>query len=313
MLEGILNISLASSGKKESCTSLSFQQPEAVFKAATFVPGCVVSSSGFESVLRNSEKNGGSERSNVQVERFREALDDCGLEDLSFVGPRFTWSNKRSGDRHIQERLNCGVCCDQWKLMFPMSEVQHLDFWGSNHRPILVWLVKSMGAWRSYLHGISVVDLNLRKEIVACKRSLSITSNEIRPGSWAGVRKIENRLDSTLPSKSQISKVTDTVNKKLSEGSRRLLDRDFTADEIRIAIFDMAPTKAPGIDGLYVLFYHNFWEIVEKDVTAACLRCLNNGDPLDVINRTLITLIPKVQQEERISDFRRISLCNVTK
>ena len=37
-----------------------------------------------------------------------------------------------------------------------------------------------------------------------------------------------------------------------------MLSRDFTADEIKEAIFQMGPTKAPELDGMNALFYKKF-------------------------------------------------------
>ena len=47
------------------------------------------------------------------------------------------------------------------------------------------------------------------------------------------------------------------------------------------------------------------------DVSQAVLSCLNSGSLLKSINHTFITLVPKVQSPERVTDFRPISLCNV--
>ena len=47
------------------------------------------------------------------------------------------------------------------------------------------------------------------------------------------------------------------------------------------------------------------------DVTRAVLSCLNSGSILKSINHTFIALIPKVNNPERVYDFRTISLCNV--
>ena len=41
------------------------------------------------------------------------------------------------------------------------------------------------------------------------------------------------------------------------------------------------------------------------------LSCLNSGTLLKSINHTFITLIPKVNNPENVSEFRPISLCNV--
>ena len=47
------------------------------------------------------------------------------------------------------------------------------------------------------------------------------------------------------------------------------------------------------------------------DVSQAVLSYLNSRSILRSINHTFITLIPKVQNPKRVSDFRPISLCNV--
>jgi hypothetical protein len=96
-----------------------------------------------------------------------------------------------------------------------------------------------------------------------------------------------------------------------SASSSRFLDAQFSPDEVRKAVFDMFPTKAPGPDGLPALFYQKFWPVVGQQVTAACLGVLNDGLGLDGINDTLVRLIPKVRNAKRITDFRPISLCNV--
>lgn len=59
------------------------------------------------------------------------------------------------------------------------------------------------------------------------------------------------------------------------------------------------------------LFYQTYWTDVGMDTTLAILSCLNSGSILKSINHTFITLIPKVQNPERVTEFRPIILCNV--
>ena len=104
-----------------------------------------------------------------------------------------------------------------------------------------------------------------------------------------------------------VAKVSRVVNKEMN----RALIREFTAPEVELAIKQMAPTKAPGPDGMPPVFYQKYWHVVGSDVTKAVLSCLNSGRILHSINHTFITLIPKIKCPERVTDFRPISLCNV--
>lgn len=73
----------------------------------------------------------------------------------------------------------------------------------------------------------------------------------------------------------------------------------------------MALFKSLGSDGMPPLFFQTYWTDVGMDITQAVLSCLNSGSILKSINHTFITLIPKVNHSNIVSDFRPISLCNV--
>ena len=92
---------------------------------------------------------------------------------------------------------------------------------------------------------------------------------------------------------------------------QQILSSDVTVDEIKIAVFQMGPTKAPRPDGMNAFFYQKFWHIVGENVVNAMLDYLHSGVMGLNINHTNIVLIPKIKSTERMSDFRPISLCNV--
>lgn len=73
---------------------------------------------------------------------FREVVEDSGLIDMRFLGPKFIWSNKREGNSMILERLDRGFCNSGCKNLFPNSKIHHLDFLGSDHRPLILEIRK---------------------------------------------------------------------------------------------------------------------------------------------------------------------------
>ena len=109
-----------------------------------------------------------------------------------------------------------------------------------------------------------------------------------------------------------MGEVIEVVPPKLDRRRSDFLDWPFSAAEVKKAIFDMFPTKAFRVDEIPALFYQKFWYTVGSAVTVACFRYLNHGDSLEDVNRTLITLIPKVPIANRVADFQPINLCNVS-
>lgn len=72
----------------------------------------------------------------------------------------------------------------------------------------------------------------------------------------------------------------------------------------------MGATKALGPDGLTGLFYQNHWHLISDDIFSMVQSFLSQGTFESELNRTHITLIPKVTNPENITQFRPISLCN---
>ncbi|KAK0584046.1 hypothetical protein LWI29_006910 [Acer saccharum] len=118
-------------------------------------------------------------------------------------------------------------------------------------------------------------------------------------------------FQSAHPTPSNISRASDDISSSFSQSQRVELDRDFTAEEVRLAIFDLSPSKAPGPDGFHALFFQKFWHILKDDVTSVCLRILNGYASVKEFNRTTVVLIPKLNNPISPKDFRPIALCSV--
>ncbi|XP_056864269.1 uncharacterized protein LOC130511351 [Raphanus sativus] len=82
--------------------------------------------------------------------------------------------------------------------------------------------------------------------------------------------------------------------------------------EIKKAVDEINLDKAPGPDGMTGLFYQLFWEVTAREVIAMVKYFFlsNSFDPS--MNQTNICLIPKTERPMEMTEFRPISLCNVS-
>ncbi|KAI9111556.1 hypothetical protein K1719_017246 [Acacia pycnantha] len=64
---------------------------------------------------------------------FCKFLEDVALNDLGFIGPPFTW--KRTG---VESRLDRVLGSTTWQETFPNAVVKHLNWYKSDHRPLLL-------------------------------------------------------------------------------------------------------------------------------------------------------------------------------
>ena len=103
----------------------------------------------------------------------------------------------------------------------------------------------------------------------------------------------------------------DSIPRVVTEGMNGILTSEFQTWDFDNALKQMAPLKAPGLDGMPPLFYQNFWELVRGDVSGSILNFFNSSSLPGPLNHTFVTLIPKTKNPERVTEFRPISLCNV--
>ena len=108
-----------------------------------------------------------------------------------------------------------------------------------------------------------------------------------------------------------IEECLEAVQQKVSIKMQQILSSKYNADEIKATLFQMGPTKAPGLDGMNALFYQKFWHIVGDNGLSTVLEFLNTSCMPPALNHSYIMLIPKIKNPVKVSNFRSISLCNV--
>lgn len=89
------------------------------------------------------------------------------------------------------------------------------------------------------------------------------------------------------------------------------LMRQAHRDEVKKAVFGMKRFGSPGPDGIQVAFYQHFWDVVGSPLTRLVNLAFSTGRIPTGLLEALVTLIPKKDRPESVSDFRPITLLNV--
>ncbi|GKC85761.1 putative RNA-directed DNA polymerase, eukaryota, reverse transcriptase zinc-binding domain protein [Tanacetum coccineum] len=90
--------------------------------------------------------------------------------------------------------------------------------------------------------------------------------------------------------------------------NREFLERSFSRDEIKRAVWDCEGDRAPRPDGFTFKFFATFWDILESDVIRFVQEFFLTGSFPKGCNSSFIALIPKVFNATLVTDFRPISL-----
>ena len=92
----------------------------------------------FNEIVSMSEKWGRAQRSQNQMDGFRNVINLCNFRDLGYNGSDFTWCNMRKGVDMIYMCLDRALAMDDWISHFQNTRVRHLIDSNSNHCALLV-------------------------------------------------------------------------------------------------------------------------------------------------------------------------------
>jgi hypothetical protein len=105
--------------------------------------------------------------------------------------------------------------------------------------------------------------------------------------------------------------ILSIIAPKITQEDNDRLVAPITKEELKEALFQMHPDKAPGPDGFNPAFYQHFWDLCGSDIFEATKEWLDRGYFPSSLNETNICLIPKCENHVTMKDLRPISLCNV--
>ncbi|GKU96985.1 hypothetical protein SLEP1_g10165 [Rubroshorea leprosula] len=94
----------------------------------------------FNDVTAQNENFDGNLVPQYRICAYTDCMNSCDLLDIGFMGPKFTWVNKRDNHQLIRERLDRAWANPAWKILFPEATLIHLPHVYSDHCPIVLSL-----------------------------------------------------------------------------------------------------------------------------------------------------------------------------
>lgn len=100
--------------------------------------------------------------------------------------------------------------------------------------------------------------------------------------------------------------ILDKVPRIIFEPMNRSLTKPVEDLKIKQSLFSMHLNKAPGLDGMTPLFYQKFWNIIGHGICRVVKAFFYSINMLTTFNHTLISLIPKVKNPIKVSEFSQL-------
>jgi hypothetical protein len=94
----------------------------------------------YNETLFSTEHFSVHDREEWQMRAFREAVDDCDLQDLGYAGLPYTWDNRQSGSANVKARIDRALGNAELLLLFQVVKIKHEVIVNSDHCMIVAEL-----------------------------------------------------------------------------------------------------------------------------------------------------------------------------
>ncbi|GKV27606.1 hypothetical protein SLEP1_g36762 [Rubroshorea leprosula] len=191
------------------------------------------------------------------------------------------------------------------KIIEAERVIAQMDERGEKQKSRLMWL-KEGDANTKFFH----------RCVAGRWRKNEINSIQINGEHHKGVGEIKEKMADYFEQlfkedKWQRPKLDGISFRQIGEADNELLISSFSEEEIKNAVWDCDSSKSPGPDGFNFNFVKCMWEDLKTEIVGFIREFQDQGRLVRGSNASFITLIPKVENPQRIEEYRPISLIGV--
>uniref|UniRef100_A0A803PJY6 Reverse transcriptase domain-containing protein n=1 Tax=Cannabis sativa TaxID=3483 RepID=A0A803PJY6_CANSA len=199
----------------------------------------------FNDYLNSSDKIGG-DTSRAPSTQFQNFIDSFTLHNLQFHGYPFTWTNKQGQQSHTQEHIDWAISNAEWDSLFPKHFLLHEDYFGSDHRPLILnlhqlhstqrhsnrfffdklWMAEPnfevclTQAWSSnHQSNTNNPIVNLAEKLKHCSKQFTEWKKSLGPSISSKIKEIQHTLK-------QVHNCATPMDSQLQRGRQLELDLD---------------------------------------------------------------------------------------
>lgn len=165
------------------------------------------------------------------------------------------------------------------------------------------WEQKSRNQWHKHgdrntkFHHSTTKQRRAQNRIISIKdKNGKLVESEIEVENVA-VQYFRDLFSTSLPT--QIDTSLRFISEKVSSDDNRFLLEEPSEKEIKKALFDINPDKAPGPDGMTSKLFQKFWREMRQDIIRLVRDFFATGSFDPLLNQTNICLIPKKKETSR--------------